>query len=192
MNIQKQLFPLNNPRKKRRKWNFEAFGIFKMFQVTQRVPGVGDATVSEDLVKKPSSEVMCPESEHPLRLKQLIKLQLTPVTSKSEKEKGRYQCPSCCRVLTKAVKTILYQVLSPIVLHKWKDCGHVICQVCHDKTKQDSACFVCSKKFKDRHVIKIQTGGKSTCGCFEFLGTGYSGGTGEKLTAKIVTATAWV
>jgi len=143
------------------------------------VPGVDEKSSSNSptIDKKPTTEVQCPESDHIIRLKQLIKLNLT-VSKKDSKEEesgkktaqSSYECPVCSRGLSGAIKATVI-----------KKCGHVICCPCLEKIKKDAQCYVCSKKFKEKHLIKLQSGG-----------TGYAGSTGDKLTAKVVTPTAWL
>jgi len=140
------------------------------------VPGVDEKSLTPTAEKKPSTDVQCPESQHPIRLKQLIKLNLTETKNRKEEEssgkgaKETYECPVCSRTLSGAVKAAVL-----------KKCGHVMCCPCLDKLKKDGQCYVCSKKIKDKHIIKLQSGG-----------TGFAGSTGEKLTAQVVTPTAWL
>lgn len=122
----------------------------------------------QTVVKKPSSEIKCPEGDHPVRLKQLIKLSFS--VTKSTEEKHRFQCGVCSKTLTNAVKTVAL-----------RRCGHVICGTCAGPIKKEGLCPMCSQKFNDGDVIPLQTGG-----------TGYAGSLGEKLTAKVVTPTAWL
>jgi len=140
------------------------------------VPGVGDPTLTPTLLKKPSTETTCPEGNHPLRLKKLVKMKCA-VNKNPQDEKlsgkgvtGTYQCPVCCKTLAGAMKAAVL-----------KTCGHVICIHCLDQLKKEEQCAVCSVKFKEKSVIKLQSGG-----------TGYSGSLGEKLTATVTTPTAWL
>jgi len=124
--------------------------------------------VTPTLVKKPSSEIKCPDGDHPVRVKQLIKVNFTENKSEGKKE-GSYQCCLCCKTLGNAVKTILL-----------KKCGHVMCTTCLSQIKKDGICSICSEKFKEDHIIPILSA------------TSYAGSSGEKGVAKILTPTAWI
>jgi hypothetical protein len=54
------------------------------------VPGEVQAA-KPALLKKPSTETMCPEDNHPIKLKELIKMNFTE--NKSKEAKHKYQCP---------------------------------------------------------------------------------------------------
>jgi len=134
------------------------------------VPTGKDAEPS--LIKKPILDIRCPEGKEPhnIKLKKLIKLSFTPNTSEDTSLGNRFQCPTCRKTLSKGMKTI--------ALSK---CGHVCCAPCFEKTKSSGVCFLCGEKFKDKDVIKIQSGG-----------TGYAANSGDNLIAKKVTPSAWI
>jgi len=126
----------------------------------------------EKFIKKPNTFTTCPEENHPLRLKQLFGMQFKPnknYDSKSDGKMGRYECWGCCKTLNNAVKSIAIS-----------KCGHVICKTCADAIQNDKACPQCSKKFKEKHLIKIDTG------------TSYAGSSGTKLNVTQLSETAWV
>lgn len=52
---------------------------------------------------------------------------------------------------------------------------------CFDKIKSSSVCFACGEKFREKDIIKIESGG-----------TGYAANSGENLIAKKITPSAWV
>jgi len=125
--------------------------------------------VTPEAMKKPSSEVKCPEGDHTVRVKQLIKVNFAENKTESTKDTSLYQCSLCSRTITNAVKTVLL-----------KKCGHVVCNTCLSSIKKDGVCSVCSEKFKDDHIIPLSNA------------TSYAGSAGEKGVAKIVTPTAWI
>jgi len=129
------------------------------------VPGVGVDTHVISLMEKPSKDIKCPAGNHNIRLKQLTKINF----KESKDEDALFECPVCCRPFNKSSKACVLE-----------ECGHVACVSCFDKVKQSSLCFECSKKFKEKEVIKL-----------EATGTSYAGSVGEKLTAKVVTPTPW-
>eukprot|EP01119_Soliformovum_irregulare_P021807 TRINITY_DN7332_c0_g2_i1.p1 TRINITY_DN7332_c0_g2~~TRINITY_DN7332_c0_g2_i1.p1 ORF type:complete len:276 (-),score=47.18 TRINITY_DN7332_c0_g2_i1:140-967(-) len=139
------------------------------------VPGVASDAIVE-APKKPSTDTMCPEGNHPVRLKKLIPLNFSANKSadregvKDHIVEGKYQCPSCCKTLTNVLRAVVLTT-----------CGHVVCTTCWDKIKKDTTCFVCAKKFKSKHVVKLQCGG-----------TGYSESSKEKLKPKAFSPTAWL
>mmetsp|Transcript_26865 Transcript_26865/g.37842 ORF Transcript_26865/g.37842 Transcript_26865/m.37842 type:complete len:294 (-) Transcript_26865:1291-2172(-) len=124
------------------------------------------------VLKKPSTEIKCPEGDHVLRLKQLTAIMYSENKDKEAAQEGKYRCGSCFKTLSNAVRTVCL-----------KKCGHIICAGCYDRVKSDKVkqCPQCSKPFKEKHVIKMETGG-----------TGFAGSAGEKLNATKVTPTAWL
>ncbi len=139
------------------------------------------------LLKRPSSEIKCPEGDHPVRyasiftfmpmtehpnnycrLKQLIKVNFAENKSEQNKD-SLYQCVLCCKTLTNAVKTVVL-----------KKCGHVMCTTCLNQIKKDGLCSICNEKFKEDHIIYLTSA------------TSYAGSAGEKGVAKILTPTAWI
>eukprot|EP00026_Physarum_polycephalum_P011194 Phypoly_transcript_11399.p1 GENE.Phypoly_transcript_11399~~Phypoly_transcript_11399.p1 ORF type:complete len:316 (+),score=61.30 Phypoly_transcript_11399:96-1043(+) len=132
-------------------------------------------SAAPQLIKKPKTEVMCAEGNHPIRLKKLIKVKFSPVTAQIEKSdpkhvhNHRYCCPICRRTLTDAPKAIVL-----------KSCGHVICLGCSEKFKNEKICTVCDTPFKSDHLILLQSGG-----------TGFAGHD-EKIMAKKEAVGAWV
>jgi nitric oxide synthase-interacting protein len=124
------------------------------------------------LMKKPKTEVICIEGNHPIRLKKLVKVKFTLATDKSDPkhvQNNRYCCPVCRRTLTDAPKAIVL-----------KSCGHVICLGCSEKFKNEKICNVCETPFKADHLILLQSGG-----------TGFAGHD-EKIIAKKEDVGAWV
>lgn len=134
------------------------------------LPSVGAAPPPPTLLKKPSLETKCPYG-HTLRLKQLVKLNFTANKNvdAASQEKGRYQCPACCKTITNSVKSVAL-----------KKCGHVTCDSCFQTFKKDKACYVCGQKFKEKEVVSL------------VCGTAYSGSSGEKLKPKVFSPTAWL
>jgi len=132
------------------------------------VPGVREDN-EPTVLKKPPTEVMCSEGNHPIKLKQLIKINFTENMNKEgtitkNTSKPQYQCLVCAKTLSNIVKTAALQ-----------KCGHVMCVTCLDTLKKDKQC-VCGKGFKEKHIIKLDNGG-----------TAYSESSGEKLKPKVVT-----
>lgn len=125
------------------------------------------------LLERPKLEVMCIEGNHPIRLKKLVKVNFIPV-SKVEKadpkqQNSRFCCPVCRRTLTDAYKSVVL-----------KTCGHVMCQPCLEKFKNEKICTVCDTPFKSDSIIKLQSGG-----------TGFSSHD-DKIVAKKDAPAAWV
>jgi len=125
------------------------------------------------LMKKPKTEVMCLEGNHPIRLKKLVKVKFTLTqvgkSETSNTQSHRYCCPVCLRTLTDAPKAIVL-----------KQCGHVICFGCTEKFKNEKICNVCDTPFREDHLILLQSGG-----------TGFAGHD-EKIMAKKEAVGAWV
>jgi len=132
------------------------------------VPGVTKETAKEEVLKKPSENIMCPEGNHTLKLKQLVPLKFSENKSKGTIDKNgsvsQYQCFVCCKTLNNVVKAAALQ-----------KCGHVMCVGCLETLKQDKAC-TCGKGFKEKHILRMESGG-----------TAYSESSGEKLKPKVVT-----
>eukprot|EP01116_Phalansterium_solitarium_P019871 TRINITY_DN570_c1_g1_i1.p1 TRINITY_DN570_c1_g1~~TRINITY_DN570_c1_g1_i1.p1 ORF type:complete len:286 (-),score=108.03 TRINITY_DN570_c1_g1_i1:337-1194(-) len=127
------------------------------------VPGVREDDAKE-IVKKPDTTTVCPDGNHPLRLKQLVSVNFTLIENATigPTESGRYMCPVCNKTLINSLKLICLA-----------DCGHVMCAGCHDKTKDEKACIVCAKPFREKDVIKLES-----------PGTSFASSLGEKATAK--------
>jgi len=126
-----------------------------------------------EILEKPSTKTLCLESNHPLRLKQLITVQFTPIKTKDTKSKeGKYQCPSCMRTLTNGPRIGLLP-----------ECGHVICMACIDKfVIKSGQCYVCSTPLRNKGVIQLYS-----------QGTGYAGhDEGGKLAPKVNTPAPWI
>jgi len=124
------------------------------------------------LLEAPKLEIMCLEGNHPIRLKQLIKVNFVPVSKMEKadpKHNARFCCPVCRRTLTDAYKSILL-----------KSCGHVMCLACCEKFKDEKICTACDTPFKKDYIIKLQSGG-----------TGYSAHD-ERIIAKKEASNAWV
>jgi len=129
------------------------------------VPGVRvDAETTN--IQKPSSDILCPQSGHPLKMKQLYAIHFTENTNTEgsivkNTTKAQYQCLVCCKSLSNTMKTATLQ-----------KCGHVMCLQCLDTVKKDQQC-VCGKSFKDKNIIKLDN-----------QGTGYSESSGDRLKPK--------
>jgi nitric oxide synthase-interacting protein len=119
---------------------------------------------SSSTVDKPSEETKCPMG-HVLRLKQLIKVDFTPIKGVDQADDtkfGRFMCSSCM----KGVNSVSALVLS-------RPCGHVVCKGCFDKfgkaakggeTPMERApqCCVCSMKLiSEKDVVHVQGSGTS-------------------------------
>jgi len=129
------------------------------------VPGVRQDAEPES-IKKPSTDINCPQSEHPLKMKQLYPVHFTENTNTEGSimkngQKLHYQCLVCCKTLSNTVKTAALQ-----------KCGHVMCVPCMETLKKDGQC-VCGKGLKEKNVIKLDN-----------QGTGYSESSGERLKPK--------
>jgi len=112
--------------------------------------------------KPPLTVTMCSEGNHPLRIKQLIKVSLGKGDSK-------HSCPVCLKQLTNATKVTLLS-----------SCGCVYCQSCASKFSGEGECSVCNKSFQQDDLIQLQSGG-----------TGFAGH-GNKLEASKFSPTARV
>jgi nitric oxide synthase-interacting protein len=127
------------------------------------------------VLKKPPSYCICPEENHPIRLKQLIKVNFQTISGMDRKDPNkvlnmRYQCPICSKTFTNVIKISLL-----------RKCGHVFCSQCIDNfVSQDRKCFVCSKSFSESDLIPLQCGG-----------TGFSAH-GVSLEATKFNPCAWV
>jgi nitric oxide synthase-interacting protein len=135
------------------------------------VPSKGPEAIVEDM-KKPSEETMCIEGNHPLRLKQLIKVHFHEI--KAPGSGGDItavkQCPICRKEFTNSRKIALL-----------KGCGHVVCMQCvTDYVSKERKCFVCTQPAGEKDVIKLQEGG-----------TGYVDH-GSSVLSKKATPAAWV
>jgi nitric oxide synthase-interacting protein len=128
-----------------------------------------------EIIAKPASYCLCPEESHPLRLKQLIKVNFESIKGVDREDPNkvhnvRYQCPVCSKAFTNVLKTSLL-----------KKCGHVFCSPCvNNFVKENYKCFVCSKGFSESDVISLQCGG-----------TGFSSH-GVSLEATKFSPCAWV
>lgn len=117
-------------------------------------------------LKKPPTEIKCPEGDHVLRfgrvganvkldrLKQLTAIVYSENKDKEAAQEGKFRCGSCFKTLSNAVRTVCL-----------KKCGHIICVGCYDRVRNDKVkqCPQCSKSFKEKHVIKMETGGRQKC-----------------------------
>jgi len=126
------------------------------------------------LLVKPSSETRCIEGNHPLKLKQLIPVNFSPLANIESTDPNhvlneRYCCPVCRKTLTDSPKAVVL-----------KTCGHVHCLGCSQKFKSEKICTVCDTPYKETDVIRLQSGG-----------TGFSGHD-DNLEAKKITPAAWV
>jgi len=129
-------------------------------------------------LKKPPKHCSCPEGDHPLWLKELIKVQFdlekgTEEDNDDDKTRyveRKYQCSVCGNTFNNSSKATLL-----------KKCGHVFCTSCIEKfTDTPKTCFTCSRPFLPKHTIKLQCGG-----------TGFAGH-GVKLEATKFVPSAWV
>jgi len=132
------------------------------------VPGVRE-DIEPTTIKKPSTEIPCPQGNHPIKLKVLFPVNFsenktTGGTIVKNSSKPKYQCLVCCKTLSNHVKSAALQ-----------KCGHVMCVACLETLKKDKQC-VCGKGFQDKNVFILDNGG-----------TGYSESSGEKLKPTIVT-----
>jgi len=126
------------------------------YWIPQLVP-----TAQDDIISKPESRCMCPEGEHFLSPKHLIKV-IFELDKNPDQRKVLFCCPTCKRHLTNATKSVLLA-----------GCGHVICSGCKKSfLNSDKKCPVCSSSIRKKDVVKLQTGG-----------TGFAAH-GDKLEAK--------
>ncbi|KAF2072083.1 hypothetical protein CYY_006603 [Polysphondylium violaceum] len=120
----------------------------------------------EAVLDKPSTNTICTEGGHLLKLKQLITVQFTPIRAKDDSTNSdKYCCPICKKTLSNSSE-----------LRMLKRCGHVFCS-CLSKF-DSTGCYVCDKPYTKDTVISLQKGG-----------TGYAG-SGSKLEAQKYTPTA--
>jgi len=66
------------------------------------VPGVHGGEETEH-IPKPSKKTLCPKSGKPLRAKQLVEVEFTPLKNVNEDDVdkvGKWMCPLCCTVLS--------------------------------------------------------------------------------------------
>lgn len=129
-------------------------------------------------IQRPSEETKCPMG-HIMRLKQLIKVDFTPVKGVDQTDDtkfGRFMCGTCMKGLNSASGLILA-----------RPCGHVTCKSCFDKfgkapAKSDSQspadrmpqCPTCNMKLtSDKDIISLQASGSS-----------FAAGGGEEKVAK--------
>jgi len=155
--------------KKREAPRKDAEPVKKMKLASYWVPGVREELKGNELLKKPSQDTMCPEGNHPIKLKQLVALKFSENTNKGKaldpnKSPSSYQCFVCYKTLNNAVKAGALQ-----------KCGHVMCIPCLDTLKKDKTC-TCGKEFKEKHILKLETGG-----------TAYAESSGEKLKPTVIT-----
>lgn len=105
-------------------------------------------------LEKPVTEMMCPEGDHPVRLKTLVPLKFSVLRNVDKVDplyvhNCRHQCPSCMRTLTNAGYNCFF-----------KKCGHVLCKACVEKVcLPDGKCFVCNADVDRRQVVEMQAGG---------------------------------
>eukprot|EP01112_Ceratiomyxa_fruticulosa_P013766 TRINITY_DN3887_c0_g1_i5.p1 TRINITY_DN3887_c0_g1~~TRINITY_DN3887_c0_g1_i5.p1 ORF type:complete len:288 (+),score=68.63 TRINITY_DN3887_c0_g1_i5:735-1598(+) len=125
-------------------------------------PSVEPSLSSSSSKKPPSTVTMCSEGNHPLRIKQLIKVSLP-------KGESKHSCPVCLKQLTNATKVTLLST-----------CGCIYCQSCASKFSGEGECSACNKSFKEDDLISLQSGG-----------TGFAGH-GNKLEASKFTPSARV
>jgi len=126
-----------------------------------------------EILPKPPKHPVCPQGNHPLRMKELVKVKFDLIREKELEDpqnlsEQRYECRVCGNTFTNISKATLL-----------KKCGHVFCTSCVNKFS-DQRCFNCSVSFSSKHLIPLQTGG-----------TGFAGH-GVKLEATKFTPNAWI
>jgi len=129
------------------------------------VPGVV-ADAPTDMLQKPSSKTLCPQTGRPLRLKELTPVEFTPVQNVSSREAervGKWMCPLCFTVLTNKVK-----------LSALKTSRKVLCRACTEKfVIPDMKDPFNGLRVRDKDIINLKA-----------PGTGFAGQTDQPLVAK--------
>jgi len=114
-------------------------------------------------MEQPKKEAKCPLGDHTIKASKLIKLVFKNNESEKQNE-DLFLCPSCGNTLSNGRKSGAI-----------KNCGHVFCLECIKNEKQ---CALCSVKFREKDMIKLDTSG-----------TGFSSTT-EKIVASKYTPSA--
>eukprot|EP01125_Pyxidicula_operculata_P009467 TRINITY_DN311_c0_g1_i9.p1 TRINITY_DN311_c0_g1~~TRINITY_DN311_c0_g1_i9.p1 ORF type:complete len:277 (-),score=40.30 TRINITY_DN311_c0_g1_i9:52-882(-) len=121
----------------------------------------------KEKVEKPSKITKSPFG-HPIKLKDLLEIKLTPINGDDEKSKGTglYMCPACNKSLNNVTGVCCI-----------KTTGHVYCKGCMDTIIiKDLICPVTSTKFTEEDIMELEAEGSS-----------FAGRSGEKLEATVVT-----
>lgn len=99
--------------------------------------------VIEGLGTKPTTDCVCPAETHPIKLKELVGLEL------AERDE-EFICSLCKKALN-------HQKIGFL-----KRCGHVFCIACIDSyCLKDKKCGECGKEAKRKHVISLKESGTS-------------------------------
>jgi len=132
------------------------------------VPALGP-DAAETILPKPSSKTYCSLSGKPLRLKQLLPVDFTPLknVSKHDTDKlGKWMCPLCYTPLT-----------NKVLLSVLKTSRKIMCKTCVEKVvRSDMKDPFTNAPVMEKDIIHLQAAGTG------FAGRG--GGEGQDLVAK--------
>jgi len=126
-----------------------------------------------DLVKKPSRVIQSPFG-HPIKVKDLVPLVLTPVPGIDEEDPnhsktGRYMCPLCAKSLNSVSGVVCI-----------KPTGHVYCSTCMEKILlPEKICPQTGTKFDEDDLLHLKSEGSS-----------YSGRKGDNHVVSVYTPVA--
>eukprot|EP01090_Pellita_catalonica_P022451 TRINITY_DN8735_c0_g1_i1.p1 TRINITY_DN8735_c0_g1~~TRINITY_DN8735_c0_g1_i1.p1 ORF type:complete len:292 (+),score=51.43 TRINITY_DN8735_c0_g1_i1:80-955(+) len=119
----------------------------------------------EEILQKPSTKTVCPESGKPLRVKHLMPIEFVPLRKSEASRTNRWMCPICfsplsnktqAAVLKTSRKVVCYRCIQEFVLKTADKAGFM---------KDPLTAKPCTK----RDIIKLQGGG-----------TGYAGKQGQQ------------
>jgi len=106
---------------------------------------------------------MASPSGHPIKLKDLVPLNLTPVPideknpeneKKSDISTGRYMCPTCNKLLNNVTGVVCVMPT-----------GHVFCIQCMETViKKDMVCPISNLSFEESDLLSLQSEGSSFAG----------------------------
>jgi len=107
-------------------------------------------------LKKPSKIISSP-SGNPIKLKDLVILNMTPTPNDEKSDlisTGRYMCPTCNKILNNVPGVVC---LIPL--------GHVFCSQCMDNIiKKDMVCPLSNTSFEESDILQLQAEGSSFAG----------------------------
>ncbi|ELR11654.1 nitric oxide synthase interacting family protein [Acanthamoeba castellanii str. Neff] len=137
------------------------------------VPGKAPSA-EESLLPKPSSKTHDPMSNDPVRLKDLLPIEFTPVQNVNVREAdkiGRWMCPVCFTILSNRVK-----------LTALRTSGKVMCHGCYEKfVVPEMKDPITGKRVRDKDVIHLKS-----------PGTGFSAGSESATLVATKVDTAFV
>jgi len=115
------------------------------------VPGK-TPTAAESVLPQPSSKTYCPMSNEPLRLKELLPIEFTPVqniNARDAEKVGKWMCPVCSTIFSNRTKlTVL------------RTSGKVMCHGCYHKFGvPDMKDPTNGKRIREKDVIHLKSPG---------------------------------